>query len=695
MARNIRWRVPFKSISNKQYYINIYDEGWTGSITTLTGSASPIVINEDKDEDIFKPVRTSSGNISLIGGSELQALIPQYATHRYVVLVDGSNNVHWHGYIKPETFSMDWKNEPTEVQLPVISPIGVLEGVELTASSAITSSFLDILEEAMNATKAHFTGLVMPQLLTDFTPLLDYSFIRDLWVKDNTAEDDGSGDYKAKVGDYIKNVLEDVCRFWGLQLREWQGQLFFVASGYTGYYKRADDQDIYDWLEQGEDLRWTNYNENLNDFTDFEWMSNKNKESVIQGKKKIVINGDFSALNEILKTPSFDKLKHLDKDYYGLTCQRLVYPGKGILIRQFAPQSSATDMACVYDNKAGINDVSKCDSGYPWNLSIIHYGAFSQGEMLGACLIKECNWDSDNEPHHLSFTDRIYIKGRGDNNYACRIVGKSQIIQKGCLNLKAKIIHRTTNDAGTTIANAAGSIKVQIKLGDMYYTGNSYNADTKRWSYGTWQSTPCTFLVHYDGGSILDTNNIRSDYDDADGFIMPLTSTMGGELYISIYGDQTNQYTGTYHIGISDMELKYCPLSHDVVEISDRTQNTYAKILNKGFTEEYQVDNKIATYIDGNKNGVGFLINKAGRAAQRITYDDRSAEGIEKIPEQEVLGRIASWYNHTIHQISIDLKYDSSYRPIDILQDSKDYRNLAFSFDYANDIMSAIVQSNE
>ena len=71
---SIHWIIQFKAIrSGSVYTINIYDD-YTGSPVTLTGQANAVDIEEDKEEDMFLPVRTQSGHIRIIdatGGSVL------------------------------------------------------------------------------------------------------------------------------------------------------------------------------------------------------------------------------------------------------------------------------------------------------------------------------------------------------------------------------------------------------------------------------------------------------------------------------------------------------------------------------------------------------------------------------------------------------------------------------------------------
>jgi hypothetical protein len=65
MAKQIRWRVPFASVSGTLYEVEIYDEGWTGSPVVLTAGATPFVTDEDASDDFFAPVRSQTGTLQV------------------------------------------------------------------------------------------------------------------------------------------------------------------------------------------------------------------------------------------------------------------------------------------------------------------------------------------------------------------------------------------------------------------------------------------------------------------------------------------------------------------------------------------------------------------------------------------------------------------------------------------------------
>ena len=82
--------------------IYIWEQNYSGSITTLTGAAEPFVTQEDSSDDIFTPVRGQTGTLRVIdetnNSSLLETLIPQNNTQKLITLVSGTwsgDGIHW------------------------------------------------------------------------------------------------------------------------------------------------------------------------------------------------------------------------------------------------------------------------------------------------------------------------------------------------------------------------------------------------------------------------------------------------------------------------------------------------------------------------------------------------------------------------------------------------------------------------
>ena len=85
MAWYKRYGIPFKSRLGTQYMVFISTQT-DGSLTRLKGAAEPFTTEENKDDDIFTPMRGQTGTLRVIDetndGSLLSSLIPQLNSHK-------------------------------------------------------------------------------------------------------------------------------------------------------------------------------------------------------------------------------------------------------------------------------------------------------------------------------------------------------------------------------------------------------------------------------------------------------------------------------------------------------------------------------------------------------------------------------------------------------------------------------------
>jgi len=135
-----RWTIPFVSKANKQCRIDIYDPGYTGSVTELSTNnanapgvpaADPFYFEEDDDQDLLNVVRIKTGYINLIETVQdgLADIYPSNMRNRYVE-VFYNNTICFRGYIQQQTFENDWQAVPREVSLPVISVLGLTQYID-------------------------------------------------------------------------------------------------------------------------------------------------------------------------------------------------------------------------------------------------------------------------------------------------------------------------------------------------------------------------------------------------------------------------------------------------------------------------------------------------------------------------------------------------------------------------------------
>lgn len=163
MARNIRWTIPFKSVSGVDCHVDIYDDNWSGAVTTLTGSDDPFFYSEDDSEDMLEVVRIKTGYISVVENTygELDALRPTNTSGRYVKFWYG-NRLDFIGFIQYQDFDNDWVACPRVVQFPIVSPLGLTEGRTFAKTSPQYRSLGNILYEVLQSLNAGYTKVIFP-----------------------------------------------------------------------------------------------------------------------------------------------------------------------------------------------------------------------------------------------------------------------------------------------------------------------------------------------------------------------------------------------------------------------------------------------------------------------------------------------------------------------------------------------------
>lgn len=162
MARNIRWQVTFKSLNGTTCRVNIYDNDWPAStVMPVRGAADPFFFEEDNSDDILNDViRYRTGYIRIIENyyGELDAIYPSSIFDRYVEFLYGST-VMFTGYIQLQDisntleFSSVQNPCPREVELPVISPLGLYDQRTFTVTPfnpPTTVTLGELLDIVMN-----------------------------------------------------------------------------------------------------------------------------------------------------------------------------------------------------------------------------------------------------------------------------------------------------------------------------------------------------------------------------------------------------------------------------------------------------------------------------------------------------------------------------------------------------------------
>ena len=245
MARNVKWRASFKSLNGTSCTIDIYQNDWPSYIDPIqvTAAADPFFFEEDDSDDLLDDVlRYSTGYIRLVkqfdsGIASLDDIYPTEAFDRYVEVKYG-NTVVFNGYIQVQDFSDELVPVPRVIELPVISPLGLMDQKIFANILPPTSKTLgELLNTALSGLYSYVyfpknygypnpITMGMKILSTVVTPFND-----DYHYTMNIASDN----YVMK-GESYAFLIEAICKAFGWIAHEIPGSLIFTAFDYEDQY---------------------------------------------------------------------------------------------------------------------------------------------------------------------------------------------------------------------------------------------------------------------------------------------------------------------------------------------------------------------------------------------------------------------------------------------------------------------------
>lgn len=219
MATIVQW----KDLSERLCVLTIGD-GQSGT-SQLDAGAEPFVTDVQDDDDIFTPVRSGSGyvRVEVDEADDVSGLVGSSPLERPVVLNVGGVT-RWKGFLSCESFTQAWDKGPLELELPVLSGLGVIGGLypssDLEDLGYINfAQFLCDMNAALGGIYAnfYFSAVSEPQ------STLKYQFRMANYA---TAVDKNTRHEVATYGE----ILEDVCKLFGWCAVEYADSLVLLTA---------------------------------------------------------------------------------------------------------------------------------------------------------------------------------------------------------------------------------------------------------------------------------------------------------------------------------------------------------------------------------------------------------------------------------------------------------------------------------
>lgn len=247
MARSKKWTIPFTSLNGTACRVDIFEEGYSGSVTELSTNnanspgypaAVPFEIEENDSNDLTDFIRFKTGSLRLVEVSyeSLAGLMPRTITDHYIEAYYGSTLV-FTGFMQCQEFDNDWVAAPRELEFPIISPLGLLEAFKFDApQSPGLVTMGELMHEVITGLKAVYADVVYP-MTSSYEPW-DRVISSTVLVpfNDNFKHYDTASELYAPK-DY-KYFIEGICACYGWMVHDTPTSIVFTKYEMTGNYSR-------------------------------------------------------------------------------------------------------------------------------------------------------------------------------------------------------------------------------------------------------------------------------------------------------------------------------------------------------------------------------------------------------------------------------------------------------------------------
>lgn len=637
----IHWRCRFKSIDDTLYSVNIYDATYTGSPVELTGAAAPFETQEDSDEDILAPVRISTGTLRLINLNTIDALIPTTPKARPVTLTHtegGTTIVDWQGYIQQAQFTQQWTATPYEIELPVVSALGILGGVQIVKDELpARNRMAEYFASALAATDHSFDSIVFPAELgmTDAGPWDAFWRVgvqERNWFSYNSQNVLYPDETRYDGASWL-DIVSSIMEAFGYTLYE-RGRKLYIISRTTANYLEMAATELQSLADNDDPATTTATAQTVN-ISQEQLAGASGTVDVIASRRKAIVEADVKLYDEDA-TPQVD-MKYMD---FADTLQ----------VRK---QISGSTGAYYYDELLGIYE-PKIDTDI-WTLK-----SYASGQ--------EVQWNSQDvtRDYHIGALCRrrngeniIFINfdsvgsataWGGDGLVSVKSASESHFAG-GCFMLQFVVeLYQGTGAALEETYRA----KFKLRVGNMYYNGNG------------WQTTSSTFDMPLDDGGRPSPVNPANARNGDNKFYIPLPEDgMFGDVELTFcdpYSTAATQQEFQAVFIFGDVSLDYVwPDRSPYIDYASDDTNRYCEVMNIFALDDADKNIALTSYVNA-RMGYSVLL-KPDYSGPITNMEHRSLGSIYF--EQQLLKAIDNCYHYPQRVLTIPLMRDGQYSPLD------------------------------
>ena len=649
----VRWKVSFRTRSEKLGVLNLYDNSYSGDPIELTPADVPFETQEDSDDAWFVPIRKQTGYIRVLDEGNTDGIMPVGMKDRYVEYTE-DGTLMWCGYVVPDVFSADWDVTPNEVELPVTGGLGVLEGEYLNADDGLgVVRIAKLLYECLSGTGIAYGMIYIPREVSQYSsgtylyPLM-LEVSRYNFFSENDSLNSDDGDWSRYNGMTCHDVVSELMKFWGWTIRE-RGSDVWITSAMGDGCTGISFSDLENLANGGNVGGTVTMRAHEHEISSFELAGSEHKRDVLQGRKKVVVKASVNPVGSVV--PSVDKAKmdFVDTLLTQFTTEGKIYAYEKINL--YKPKRGYTDVEFRTYVKTGL-DFSYSDwTQIPqvFEAMSLYIGAYfiEQERVLTEDFENKKNWNL-NETIRINLEDWsgdypsidkartlpiVIMRSRNVASYvsgAFVISAQTRSISKGFL---------TDYDG-----NGKGRLEIRFRVGDMYWNGTEWG------SWASWfevemgneedpESTEGT-------GKIISTKTLDMPYNGADGYVMPIDVPLSGEIELTIHSVRND---GGYGVLMLD-NFKVDYIGEDLEQKkSDDSENRYAKQTGLSYSNEEEISLQMATN-NNNKAGYGVLSFRGANVTEAYF-----ADGYER-PEMYLVKKGVKFYGRNTEKLTLQLE---------------------------------------
>ena len=709
MAKN--YKIQFVSLRAGTTYVLEIGGGDTNTAAVqLNGAAETFVTEEDRNEDMFQPIRTQSGSFRILDNmcdydgtiidETLRAdwwkdLLPAKDSDRPVRLIHTEGNttvVDWQGFMQSQTFSGALYGGVQEREFPVLCPLGVLAGTDVNFNRGL-ANFATVLKDVCDTIDTKSGSMVHIDTIMVQGGADAQSWLLTKIDWQNFAQEDADGILRAKYSLY--EVLEDMCRFWGWTARTKGTTLYLTAADDTTeqIYLRLTRTEL-NTLSGGVAAGTANVpipNATLADTSaNPVFASTDQTDYKVQGPHKAVVKADCNEHDTIVKFAPKDVEDWIEQGASPAGTYEWVQ-GDGDLVGYFTCPNGVYKETGRQGTNIGTKTLKVSTSAYGGvSRRQIYQSTESESPVVGDMLMALSGYVSGlgaNEPILMLQTLRPMSFGGGS------------ISLGGTAWMGTEPLQQEDNLYSLSMRLGVGMTRETAKW--WYMSREIYSFSPSAQIERGWAlNSPSVFNVPLQGNNLKSTGVMLAFFTSGLSMsiynAIPVEANTYGYIFIDVMG--AHDYTNGNEIEsfeIANLEISY---SRETIDIPTSTSVVRARELKQErvTTKEYSAVNTNDSKEEWNANcifasdnnmeyGYGLLLDASGNIIPTVNYGGTPAH-----PEQHLADRVVNYWATAKRMLDLDVLKNniaaiSPHTKVTVGSEGGQFVPLAIGHDWRND----------